>query len=286
MAVDIDKLISDSPEVLLGGADPTPPKAKTKKVVTKAVGYDPFEDLISDVGDAPEYMTWVVYGKNGTGKTTFGASGEGTLVAEIEKDGTFSVRNSGGKAKKFKVNTWEDFEKLYWYLKDNCHKYRVLVLDTLTRLQELCIRKIVLGDKSKDADLMNEDVIKITLQQRGFIAQKMVYWLNAYNNLPIHKVWLCQEAGNSEDLDVKDYDAYPDLTRKIRIYVCSDATVIARTLIKTKEAVVDGVLKKEPVFILSTAPSEGYLIKDRTNVLGKGAINPKIEELINKVYEN
>jgi len=277
--VDIDAIISDYPEEIFA---PPEPDRVTKKPTT---GYDPFEDLIEEIGSTPRHTTWVVYGKNGTGKTTFGASGEGTLVAEIEKDGTFSVRDKNSKAKKFKLRTWKDFEKLYWYLKDNHTKYKIVVLDTLTRLQELCIREVVLGDKAKDADLMEKDVIQITLNQRGQIAQKMVYWLNAFNNLPLHKVWLCQEAGNSEDLDVKDYEAYPDLTRKIRIYVCSDATVIARTMIKTKEAIVDGALKKEPVYVLSTAPSEGYIIKDRTNVLGRGAIDPKIDELINKIYK-
>lgn len=281
--VDIDAIINTDVGKLFDDADPN---AVTKPPIPKNIplkNANPFEDLIEDVGKTPKHMTWVVYGKNGTGKTTFGASGEGTLVAEIEKDGTFSVRDKSD-AKKFSVRTWKDFEKLYWYLKDNCSKYKVIVLDTLTRLQELAIREIVLGNKASNADLMDDDVVKITLQQRGHIAQKMVYWLNAYNNLPVHRVWLCQEAGNSEDLDVKDYEAYPDLTRKIRIYVCSDATVIARTMVKTKEIVDGGVLRKEPVYVLSTSAVEGYLIKDRTNVLGKGAINPKINELIDKVY--
>lgn len=251
----------------------------TSSIMTKSA--DPFEDLISDVGDLPEYMTWVVYGKNGTGKTTFGGSGKDTLVAEIEKDGTFSLRQMSGRAKKVAIKSWSDFEQLYWYLKRNPGKYKVITLDTLTRLQELCIRDVVLGEKAKDIELMDKDVIKVTLPQRGEIAQKMVYWLNAFNSLPIHKVWLCQEGSGAEDADVKDVDVYPDLSRKIRTYVCSDATVIGRMSIKMKD---NGDGTETPVFRLIVAPSSKWLSKDRTQLLGKGIVSPKIDDLVQKIY--
>lgn len=247
---------------------------------------DPFESRIQDVGTLPQYTTWVVYGKNGTGKTTFGASGEGTLVAEIEKDGTFSVKNMTGKAKRVAIKSWKDLEELYWYLQRNPDKYKILVLDTLTRLLEYCVRDIVVGEKAANIELMDKDIVRVTLQQRGDIAQKMIFWLSAFNNLPLHKVWLCQEASGSEDADVKDVDTYPDLSRKIRTYVCSDATVIGRMMVK----LLDGVDEKGqpvqlPSFRLMVAPSDKWLSKDRTQMLGKGIVNPKIDELLEKIYK-
>lgn len=79
---------------------------------------------------------------------------------------------------------------------------------------------------------------------------------------------------------------YPDLSRKIRVYVCSDATVIGRMMIKLLDDVgEDGQPVQIPSFRLVVAPSEKWLSKDRTNMLGKGVVNPKIDALINKIYE-
>jgi hypothetical protein len=253
---------------------------KIKPVSTRVSLDDPIEAKISDVGDIPKYMTIVVYGKNGTGKTTFGASGDRTLVLEVEKDGTFSVRDRGSKAKKFPIRTWKDFEDIYWYLKRNPDKFDIVCIDTLTRLNELCVRDVVLGDKASDAELMDNDVIRVSLQQRGDISQKMIFWLNAYANLPLHKVWICQEASGENE----SYDVYPDLQRKIRNYVCADATIIGRMIIRMKQQVVDGVVKEVPQYVLMVKPSEQYLSKDRTNVIGAGMVNPKIDKLISAVY--
>lgn len=242
---------------------------------------DPMDALIMDVGDVPKYMTIVAYGKNGTGKTTFGASGDRTLVLEIEKDGTFSVRARGSKAKKFKVKTWDDFEKIYWYLKTHAENFDILSIDTLTRLSELCLRSVVLSKKAEGADLLDKDTQMVTLPQYGTISRRMIFWLNAFNELPMHKMWLVQEGKGDEN---EDTEVYPDLQRKIRNYVCADATIIGRTVIRMKQTVVDGRPVDVPQYCFITKPSDKYLAKDRTNVLGNGLVNPKIDELIKKVY--
>jgi len=249
------------------------------------VSVDPFEALIEDVGTAPEWVTIVAYGKNGTGKTTFGASGDQTLVAEVEKDGTFSVRDRGSKAKRTKIKSWQDFENLYWYIRRNPYKYKILCIDTLTRLRELCLRSVVLNKKEIDAELKDKDIVRVTLPQHGDIGQRMIFWLNAFAELPLHKMWICQEASGSEDKDVANVDAYPDLPRKVRTYVCSDATIIAR-MEKRFKTEVDKTGKEIVTvkYCMLVKPSESYLSKDRTNVLGTGLVNPKIDKLIEKVY--
>lgn len=270
---DLDAFDTVAPECAVKAYDPPATRA-----------YDPIEAMITSVGDVPEWMTIVVYGKNGTGKTTFGASGKKTLVLEVEKDGTFSVRDRGSEAKKYPVKSWDDFEKIYWYLKKNPGLYEVVCIDTLTRLRELCLRSIVLNKKAEGAELLDKDVFKVTLPQYGDINQRMKFWLDAYADLPCHKVWLCQEGAGSEDKDVAGVDAYPELPHKIRVHVCSEATIIGRTEIKFKSEIVGGVPKEIPQFIMRVSPSELYLSKDRSKALGAGLVNPKIDKLIAKVY--
>lgn len=278
------------------------PKAKSKpveekpatKIVTVDTGtkgakpYSDIEELITDITDIPEYLTVVGYGRTGTGKTTFGASADNTLLLEVEPEGTFSVATSKGeryKAKKFPVNTWGDFEKIYFYLKANVHKYDVLAIDTLTRLLELCVKNIVLGEtRAEDTELMDKDVFKVSLPQRGDIAQKMIFWLDAIRKLPIHKVWLCQEANNTND-DSITHDIYPDLQRKIRNYVLADATIVGRFDVVMKETLTEKGTIKTPQFRFIVKPDDTVYTKDRTNALGNGLANPTMTKLLSLVYK-
>lgn len=75
------------------------------------------EAMITDVDDRVEHLTWVVYGKNGTGKTTLLSTAEGVLILAAE-DGTLSIRSKADKAKKIRIDTWEKLEAVYWLLKD------------------------------------------------------------------------------------------------------------------------------------------------------------------------
>lgn len=277
----------------------TPPKvstatekliAETDRIIAKMSSpLSDLECLITDIDDSVEYLTWVIYGKNGTGKTTLLSTADGVLILAAE-DGTLSIRGKAkGKAKKLKIDTWDKLEAVYWLLKDGepvkgggikirtsggDFTVKYLAIDTVTKLAEVCMRNVVLGDKTSD---VSKDLIKRTLRDWGDMGEKMKYWLQQFEELPIQRVWVCQENSNSDDVDSDEYSIFPALSKSLRTYVLSEADIIARTYIAKTDTGM--------VYRINAAPNAKYVTKDRTGMINAGAINnPDLTKLYNRVF--
>ena len=247
-------------------------------------------DLITDIDDAVEFLTWVVYGKNGTGKTTLLSTADGILILAPE-DGTLSIRGKAGQAKKLKVDSWEKLEQVYWLLKNGItlpnggiriavaggtFDVKYLAIDTVTKLAEVCMRNIVLGDKARDP---SRDLVKKTMRDWGDMSEKMKYWIQTFEELPLQRVWVCQETTNSDDADSDEYSIYPSLNKSLRAYILSEADIIARTYI-AKDAATGTVQYR-----LSAMPNPTFVTKDRTSKVNKGAINnPHLDKMYKLIF--
>ena len=248
---------------------------------TSAPAESSLSDFIVDIEDSVEHLTWVIYGKNGTGKTTILSTVDNMLVLAAE-DGTLSIRDKAkGNAKKIRIDTFRKLEELFWLLKggrwaDNGvyiptakgeYLVKSLGFDTLTKLAEVCMRGVVLKEKEKDT---SKDVITRTLKDWGVMSERMKYWLMMFKELPLQKVWLCQESANAEDIENDEYSIFPALNKSLRVFVQSEADIIGRTYIKQ-------ISPGKVQFRLSVAPNPTFITKDRTNVLGGVIPNPKLK---------
>lgn len=244
------------------------------------------ESLITEVDDDVEYLTWVIYGKNGTGKTTMLSTTDGMLILASE-DGTLSIKDKAkGKAKKLRIEHWEQFEAVYWLLKGGKATpdgiiintstgpflVKTVAIDTVTKLVEVAMRSTVLGARAKDP---TQDVIKKTLKNWGDNSDKVKYWMQMFSELPVQNVWLFQESSNSESSDSDEYSIFPAVNNSVRLYCLAEADIIARTLIVKKD--------DKNIFALSTKPNASYVTKDRTNHIGVMA-NPSLDKIYAKVF--
>jgi hypothetical protein len=271
----------------------TPPVAgSAKKGKTKTVATTPakaafdLEDEIGEAGAAKKYARVVIYGRNKTGKTKFlGSGGAGVLVVKLE-EGTLSIRGSGASEypkSKDKVETWEEVEALYYYLKAQADagtlKYDILGFDTTTRMRQLILRHVVLGSAAFDP---TKDVMTPMLKDYGTAGQKMIYWLAAFSTLPMHQVWLVQEkSGGEGDDEMSGYDIYPDLPTQVRNYVLGDADVIGRTFKKTVEDKTTG--KPVTQFRIQFGPSENILTGDRTGNLPAVVVGANLRAVLDRM---
>jgi len=252
-------------------------------------------DLITDIDDNVEFLTWCIYGKNGTGKTTLLSTTEGMLVLASE-DGTLAIKDkSKDKAKKLRIDTWEKLEQVYWLLAQSPIKkdkktgkilgieipvkggkflVKSIGFDTVDRLAEVCMRNVVLGEKAKDAD---KDILKKTLRNWGDMGEKMKFWLQQFEELPVQRIMLCQEGSNSEDVDSDEFGIYPALNQGLRKYVLSEADIIARLSIAKTD--------KGMQFRMSALPNSKYVTKDRTTKLSGVIANPSLDKLYNLVFK-
>lgn len=142
-----------------------------------------------------------VHGKSGSGKTTLACTFPGPiLLADVNDHGTDSVSDQK-HVQLLPVETWHDFEHLYWYLKKHSDKYKTVIIDTVTQLQELAI-KLVLAEAHKDPD---QQVTWGTMTKRewGQVSTMLKTWIMNYRDLPMNVIFIAQERafnlGDEED---------------------------------------------------------------------------------------
>ena len=100
----------------------------------------------SDIGDAWG-LNMVVFGNPGAGKTTYCATaqdsdkGRDTLFIDVE-GGTRSISDREDIAV-LKPETFEELKEIYDWLSKGDHKYRTIVLDSLTEIQRLSLKSVM-----------------------------------------------------------------------------------------------------------------------------------------------
>lgn len=95
--------------------------------------------------DTVETVNMILYGDPGVGKTVQAGTLPNALFLSTDVSGTVSAKRRGSKAKLWPIETWEDLETAYEWLKDNAddHPYDWVIIDTGTKMQELCLRDIL-----------------------------------------------------------------------------------------------------------------------------------------------
>ena len=245
-------------------------------------------NLIVDIDEELEWLTFLAYGKNGTGKTRFGASGgKGTLIIDTDK-GTLSAKTMAG-VKKISLRNFNDFELIYWLLRGGKvipdkgieimlggipYVVDTLVIDTVTMLQNICLRAVVLKEQESDA---SKDAIAPTKRDYGIMTQRLSFWLFNIKALPLHKIWLCQERVSSDD-DAFGYTGFPALSSALRVFVCGQADVIGRTYLKQ-------ITDAQAQFRIMFAPNETFITKDRTYKLGAAIASPTFPAIRDLVFD-
>lgn len=147
------------------------------------------ESRITAVGDLPVYLKILVYGRSGTGKTTFiGTAPKPLLVLDVREEGTTSIR-SRKDTFVLKIETWEDLEEAYWYLAGpGADKFKSVAIDTVTPLQDLALKKVT-----------GEEGGLVSRRAWGEAASMMKTWIMAFRDLPMHIIFTAQDRETQSD---------------------------------------------------------------------------------------
>lgn len=93
-------------------------------------------------------LTMLVYGRSGIGKTTLAGSAD--TVPEMRKvlyldveAGTLSLRKTNYEVDVMRITDYRQFAEVYAALYAGNHGYQTVVLDSLTEIQDLCMREIM-----------------------------------------------------------------------------------------------------------------------------------------------
>ena len=173
----------------------------------------------------------LIYSRNKKGKTTFSISAgvEKTLVIDPER-GTDEMKTKNPHV--WHITRWEELDDVYNYIRYTKHEYEWIVLDGLTKINNMALKYVMKLQEEKSLDR-----IPGLVQQRdyGKSGELMKDLLTRFHGLPFGVVFTAQErqddpGDSEEDEDSEDVSTIfiPDLPKGVRSYINSIVDVIGR----------------------------------------------------------
>lgn len=235
------------------------------------------------------------YGRSGTGKTTVAGTFPGRkLLCDIKDVGDDSLVGVD-EIDVTDIESWDDFEVMYWWVKRNPDRYSTLILDTMSQLQQLCIQK-VLEDKGKDPNRAGEWG-SMTKQDWGTVASLMKTWIINLRDLPMNVVFVAQDrtfnTGEEDEAQGLDPEVGPALSPSVVKVLNAAVHVVGNTFIRRR---IVKVKRKKPEkgkppyreeerieFCMRVGPNQTYITKLRKPkaiTLPSVVVDPTYDKLV------
>ena len=234
---------------------------------SKGTPMDKIKKRIRPISALELVVSMLVYGRSGTGKTTFAATVANALpddlrvlLIDVREQGQDSISEYGERVDVFSCATWDDFVGAYWYLKEGEHNYGAVIIDTVTQVQSLAMEWA--RKKAKSPEVMSR-------RAWGFLGSALSPLLLDYRDLPIHVIFLAQDRKSvNDDVEEEMGDLLPDFGPAMMPSVAKDLNamvkVIGQTHIKQREKKKDGKINKVTEFRMRLGPHPVYLTKVRS----------------------
>lgn len=239
---------------------------------------DQARELIKPASDVSDFLKLCVYGRNGTGKTTFiGSSDLKTLIIDCNEKGTLSVRRRPN-VDVFKLEQWEQLDWIYWFLRTKNNGYEVVGIDTITGLAVMCMKWVLKEDVARD---FSRDPLMPDKRSWGKLGEAMKDAISRFRNLEAHVIFTAQEKTSTIEEDESGgtlLETHPELSPAPRSTLLGAVDIAGR--LYTREVEVRG--KKQIERRMLVGPHPRYVSKDRTGVLGLVQRRPTLAGFIEK----
>lgn len=231
---------------------------KTKKPSKKSSLEDRFVDLL-DL-DTPTIIT--LYGRPGTGKTTISCTGpKPLLLIDVKDKGTDSGKREDlepGDITVFELENFDEIYEVYDYIQDNPERFKSVVIDHMTALQDFCYQKVMDEEgKSKMSQGMYGTA--------GSYLKEVINLYKGLTDLGITPIFNCQdrmESGDGEGEDQLLPEVGPGLMPSVARTLCAASRVIGHTYQFENVEKLDGAkVRRNIEFRLRLGPNPYYITK-------------------------
>jgi hypothetical protein len=214
---------------------------------------------VEELSDFNESFNWCIYGDSGVGKTVFASFAPRGYILSTEK-GVISAKRVGSKAKLLRAPDWDHVEASIEWADKNLTENDVLIVDSVTKMQELVIRWW-LGIQHEENDARDLDIPQLQDHQKW---QRMfLRFVNHIIDAPYNSIFVATSM-RKEDEEGDDL-VLPNIVGKdyaIAQNFCADMDIVSCLRVK-KRSDIDA--PREGILINDTYPP--YFAKDRFNVL-------------------
>lgn len=247
------------------------------------------QDILTQLGvkdisqqNANKYYKFAIYGKSGTGKTTFLTKDNNALVLDINEDGT-TVTEDGAVVE---VNNYKHLSyvikmlpKVIEQLRNNGKQIDVVVIETIQKLRDITMDDVMAGKTRK-----------ATFNDWGECATRIVSMYRYISKLQEHYQFhlaISGHEGINKDKDDEGGTINPTITieaqDQIKKAVVSQSDVLARMTIEETEQ--EG--QKRYDYVLNAEPSSLFETKIRhspsVTISDKRFINPSINNVVEAI---
>jgi hypothetical protein len=232
-----------------------------------------------------------LYGRSGSGKTTLACTAPKALLINIRDQGDDSVRDIKG-LKVWDIPDLDEFEEVYWFLKDGDHKYKTAVLDTVTMLQQMKIEAVIGGKRMKGGRNAG-DWGTMTKQDWGEVSAYLKYWITNFRDLPMNVIFLAQERvfnvdDDNGEMGMIDREVGPSLSPATKNHLNAAVNIIGNTFIRSRiikrKDEKGKIREKEKIeYCLGVGPSSMFtrkIRKPRSIELPDVIVDPTFEDIM------
>lgn len=256
---------------------------------------DDIESGFRPISEVTRHKSFAFYGKSGSGKTTLASTFPKPIgLLDINDEGTDSIADlDDDDLQVWDIESPEDFEDAYWYIKANVKKFGTIVVDTVTMLQTKKVEQVAGIDKLEKANKVAGDWGTMTKQQWGKVAAWLKIWITRYRNLPLNVVFIAQErtfnvSDDEGDIGLLDPEVGPALSPSVKSHLNAAVTMIANTYVrvshhKKKDEKGKLIKTKKIEYVLGVGPSDLFTRKVRKPKkikLPEAVVDPEYEDLI------
>jgi len=231
---------------------------KEKKTPKKFGLEDRFKDLLDM--DTPTIIT--LYGRPGTGKTTISCTlPKPLLLIDVKDKGTDSGKREDlepGDITVFELESFDEIYDLYDYIEENPNKFKSVVIDHMTALQDFCYEK-VMDEEGKSR--MSQGMYGTA----GGYLKEVINLYKGLTDLGITPCFNCQdrmESGDGEGEDQLLPEVGPSLMPSVARTLCAASRVIGHTYQFENVEKLDGAkVRRNIEFRLRLGPNPYYITK-------------------------
>jgi len=196
------------------------------------------------------------------------------LLLDVRDRGTDSIVDQDVDVKE--IESLDDLEDTYYFLKENSEQYKTICIDTVTQLQQVLIEEVV--NSSRKNGRTTGDWGSMTRRQFGDVAALMKEWVLNFRNLTdlgMEVIFTAQERTSSVEDDGRSDDSVtmivpevgPAIMPSIAVHLNANVSVIGNTFIRLKRTKIKRgnktTEKENTQYCLRVGPNPVYTTKIR-----------------------